>query len=194
MTHKEIKIYDEISTLDLVAPNLWEVDRCFSNETLSWLQSIYENENNEFIVGGLKKRLQLKYGSKDFSRLNQLGLDMLSAMQDITGENLTFIESKYWIDMPQFGCQTHSDEPDLYCCYQVYLYSTNQRINDYEPSIIVEKMLLAEGAEFLHVDPPYQISFRPNRGYININSDLKKHWVPGRWDTRISVMFQYARV
>lgn len=191
---QQVKIYDEISSIGSVGPNLYEVDRCFSPSTLSWLRSIYENEGNEFIVGGLKKRLQLKFGSPDYARLNLMGLEMLPCMETLTGTGLRFVEPKYWIDMPQFGCQKHSDAPDLYCCYQIYLYSSNQCAKDHTSTTVTQFELLAEGAEFLHVDPPYQIPFLPNRGYININSDLKPHWVPGRWDTRISVMFQYARV
>lgn len=194
MSVQKVKIYDETADVKLVAPNLWEVDQCFSKETLAWLQSIYETEGNEFVAVGLKKRLQLKFGSEDFAKLNQIGVDILPMVSTIIGTPVELAEVKYWIDLPQFGCQSHSDAEELYCAFQIYLYSSNQRVKDFTSTEITHFELLAEGAEFTHVDPPYQILFKPNHGYINLNSDLKPHWVPGRWDTRISVIFQFRRV
>ena len=189
-----VKFYDETSQVLAITPTLWEVDRCFSDPTVEWMQSIYETPGNEFQVGGLKKRIQLKFGSDDFSRLNQIGLDMLPVLSSIVDNDLSFAEVKYWVDFPNFGCQMHADSEDLFCSYQVYLYSSNQIVKHFTDSNVTDYELLAEGAIFHNVDPPHQIEFRPNHGYINLNTDLKPHWVPGRWDTRISVMFQYARV
>ena len=192
-THK-VKFYDEISSVEAVTSTLWEIDQCFSSGTLEWMQSIYESEGNEFIVGGLKKRMQLKFGSHDFARLNQIGVDMIPEISRVVGHDLNFAEVKYWVDLPQFGCQMHADAENLLCSYQIYLYSSNRRSKDFTGVNIENNLLLAEGAEFYHVDPPHQIKFVPNHGYINLNTDLKQHWVPGRWDTRVSVMFQYTRV
>lgn len=194
MNIQKIKFYDEISDASEVAPNLWQVSNCFSPTTLVWLQSIYQTAGNEFIAGDLKKRLQLKFGSQDYARLNQIGLDMLPEMCRLFEHDLRFVEVKYWVDLPQFGCQMHSDSEDLLCSYQIYLESSNRLVKKFTTTCVTEQELLAEGAIFDHVDPPCQIEFAPNNGYINWNSDLKPHWVPGRWDTRISVMFQYGRV
>ena len=187
---QQVKIYDETSLVDPVAVNLWEVDQCFGNETYQWLKSIPESEHNEFFCGGLKKRLQLKHSSDDFARINQIGIDMTTAMSEIVGQPLQLMDTKYWIDLPQFGCQTHEDAPEIYVSYQVYVYSGLSDAGDW----FHERIIPAQGAKFLHIDPPVQIQFRPNHGYINLNSDLKPHRVDGTWDTRISVMFQYSRV
>jgi hypothetical protein len=193
MTTQQVKIYDEISQVIDVAPNLWQVDKCFSNSTLRWLQSIDENEGNEFIAGALKRRLQLKFGSHDFARLNQIGIEQKESLEIIVGNNLELAEVKYWIDLRQFGCQMHSDAPELFVNYQVYLDSCNHNLSRYHPDKKPDDLLLAKGAEFHHVTPPFLIDFVPNRGYINLNADLKNHCVASRWDVRTSVMFQYAR-
>lgn len=187
---QQVKIYDEISTLSPVALNLWEVDRCFGDETYQWLKGLPNNGNNAFFCSGLGQRLQLKHGSEDFVRINQIGMDMSNTMSDIVAQPLQLMDTKYWIDLPQFGCQTHEDAPEIYVSYQVYVYSGLSDAGDW----FHEKIGPAQGAKFLHVTPPVQIQFRPNHGYINLNSDLKPHRVDGTWDTRISVMFQYSRV
>jgi hypothetical protein len=182
MSIQQVKLYDTLSSLDLVAPNLWTVDSCFDQSTFQWLKDIVETEGNEFVAGALKKRLQLRYNMQDQVRLNEIGLKQKSALSEIAGCDLEFMESKYWLDLPQFGCQVHNDAPDLYVNYQIYIYTS--------PGADAPCV----GAEFLHVDPPYLVDFKPNYGYININSDLKKHWVYGGHAIRTSVMFQYARV
>jgi len=189
-TTQQVKIYDETSLVKLVAPDLWEVDQCFGDKTYQWLKTIPDTGANEFFCGGLGKRLQLKHGSNDFACINQIGLDMSLGMSNIVGHSLQLMDTKYWIDLPLFGCQTHTDSSDIYVSYQVYIYSGLSDAGKW----FHEKIAPAQGAKFLHVDPPVQIEFKPNHGYINLNSDLKPHRVDGTWDTRISVMFQYSRV
>jgi len=182
MTSQQIKIYDVLSSLELVAPNLWTVEQCFDTTTFEWLAGIVETQGNEFVAGALKKRLQLKYNTQDQARLNEIGLSQVTSLSTLAGCKLNFIEAKFWLDLPQFGCQIHSDAPELYVNYQVYIHTS--------PGADVPCV----GAEFLHIVPPYQVELRPNYGYININSDLKPHWVYGGHGTRTSVMFQYTRV
>lgn len=182
MISQQVKIYDTLSTVESVAPNLWIVDNCFDDKTFEWLAGIVETDGNEFVAGALKKRLQLKHNTHDQARLNEIGREQITSLSALAGCDLNFVESKFWLDLPQFGCQVHGDAPDLYVNYQVYIHTS--------PGADVPCV----GAEFLHVDPPCQVGFKPNHGYININSDLKPHWVPGGHATRTSVMFQYARV
>ena len=189
-TTQEVNIYDKVSLVELAAPNLWEVDQCFGDETYQWLKSIPNDGRNEFFCGGLGRRLQLKHGSDDFALINAIGISMSDAIGCIVGQSLQLMDTKYWIDLPQFGCQTHEDSPEIGVSYQVYIYSG---LSD-AASWFNEKIGPAQGAKFMHIDPPVQIKFVPNHGYINLNSDLKPHRVDGSWDTRISVMFQYARV
>ncbi len=194
MLVQQVKIYDEIAQIKNVAPNLWQVDNCFSDSTLKWLQSIDENEGNEFVAGALKRRLQLKFGSHDFARLNEIGLEQKRSLEEIVKHELSLAEVKYWIDLRQFGCQMHADSSDLFVSYQIYLDSCNHNFSKYHPDKSIHDLLLSRGADFYHIDPPYQIVFSPNRGYINLNTDQKDHCVESRWDVRTSVMFQYARV
>jgi len=205
-THaQEVKIYDETSLVNLVAPNLWEVDQCFGQQTYQQLRDIVDTQNNMFVCGNLKKRLELCHASPGTALIEQIGSDMSNALSQLVGESLNFMTAKYWLDLPTFGCQTHQDSKDIFISYQIYLGSSFQdeirseqhktdsvNIIDYLDN--TNDAVMARGAKFLHVDPPVQIEFKPNHGYINLNSDLKLHRVDGTWDTRLSVMFQYARV
>lgn len=182
MSVQEIKIYDCQSRATLVAPNTWVVDRAFSPETLEWLQHIVENENNEFQVSRPHKRLLLKNG-QDYARLQQIGLDIIPALNNITGQDLNLMIVKFWLDLPGFGCQVHNDAEDILVSYQVYV-DTDGQLSD-RP---------CHGVEFLHVDPTYEVEIKPNHGYINLNTDLKLHQVTPGAGTRSSVIFQYNRV
>jgi hypothetical protein len=202
---QEVKLYDKISLAELVAPNLWEVDRCFGEDTYQRLKNIVDTPGNEFGCSYLKKRLELTSSSLEFALLNQIGQDMSAALEIIVGEPLVFMTAKYWLDLPAFGCQTHADAKEIFVSYQVYLSSSfgdEIRSPQHKDSNIktityldnASNDIVAKGAKFLHCDPPVQVEFKPNHGYISLNSDLKPHRVDGSWDTRISVMFQYARV
>jgi hypothetical protein len=202
---QQVKIYDETSLVTSVAPNLWEVDQCFGQETHQLLRDIVDTRNNMFVCGDLKKRLELSHSSPGTALIDQIGSNMTNALSQLSGVSLNFMIAKYWLDLPTFGCQTHQDSKDIFISYQIYLGSAFQdeirsaqhrtdsvNIIDYLDN--TTDAVMARGAKFLHVDPPVQIEFKPNHGYINLNSDLKLHCVDGTWDTRLSVMFQYARV
>jgi hypothetical protein len=206
MSIQQVKLYDTLSSLELVAPNLWEIDQCFSSDTLQRLISIPDIPDTEFRTAGLKKRLELGRPSSHFDFIDCIGKEMEHKLSQIVDQPLFHLTSKYWIDLPAFGCQEHYDSKDIFVSYQIYLSSslTNEIRSDQHRnsnqdliSLIDEKPsigLSAIGAEFSHVSPPVQIQFRTNHGYLNLNSDLKLHQVQGSWDTRLSVMFQYARV
>jgi hypothetical protein len=202
---QEVKIYDKISLVNLVAPNLWEVDQCFGEETYQQLQNIVDTQYAEFVCGGLKKRLELSRTSPGSALIDQIGTNMTQSLSQLAGQSLSFMTAKYWLDLPTFGCQTHQDSEDIFVSYQVYLSSAlsneirSEQHKDSNIDVIdyldnTNDAVMAQGAKFLHVDPPVQIEFKPNHGYINLNSDFKLHRVDGTWDTRLSVMFQYARV
>jgi len=202
---QQVKIYDEISSATLAAKNLWEIDQCFSSDTHQRLRGIVETQGNEFVCAGLRKRLELTPSSSEFLLLDQIGQQMCDSLSTLTGYSLKFMTVKYWLDLPGFGCQLHQDAEDIFVSYQVYLGSSftdeirseqnkGSTDNTIKCANDEKNMLMARGAKFMHTDPPVQIEFKPNHGYINLNSDLKLHQVDGTWDTRISVMFQYARV
>jgi len=113
--------------------------------------------------------------SNDHRRLQQVGLDLVPGLDKLTGQNLNFMVSKFWLDLPGFGCQVHHDAADIAVTLQVYIDNDGDTV----------------GAEFLHVDPSIQIPIEPNCGYLNLNTDLKEHQVIASNGTRTSVVFQY---
>jgi hypothetical protein len=175
---QQVKIYDEISLVESVAPNCWEIDQCFSPDTLKWLQDIVVNDGNEFEVTRPHHRLWLKPGT-DYNRLQQIGLDIIPELNKLTGKDLNLMIVKYWLDLPNFGCQPHSDSLDIVVTYQVYV---DVHSGSDQP---------CHGVEFMHVDPAYEIAIKPNHGYINLNVDSKLHQVIRGSGTRTSVVFQY---
>lgn len=204
-TTQQVKIYDETSLVTSLAPNLWEVGQCFSQTTYHQLRTIIDTQPNSFECVALKKRLELTNNSPGQQLISRIGYNMTPSIGALVGHELKFMVSKYWLDLPAFGCQTHKDSEEIFVSYQVYLGSSlKDEIRSAEHKMGNAEFihylntrgsdLMAQGAKFLHVDPPVQIEFKPNHGYLNLNSDLKLHRVDGTWDTRISVMFQYARV
>jgi hypothetical protein len=177
-TTQQVNIYDETSLVTSVAPNCWEVDHCFSADTLQWLQDITINTGNEFEVTRPHHRLWLKPGA-DYNRLQQIGLDIIPKLNEITGQDLNLMIVKYWLDLPNFGCQPHADAADIVVTYQVYV---DVHSDSDQP---------CHGVEFMHVDPGHEINLQPNHGYINLHVDSKIHRVVQGLGTRTSVVFQY---
>ena len=182
MSMQQVKIYDTISDVNLLATNTWIVDQAFSSDTLGWMQEIWVNEENEFQVVRPHRRLLLK-PSADYRLLQQIGLDMVPSLSQLVGIDLNFMIAKYWLDLPGFGCQIHHDSPEIIVSFQIYVNAIDQSGD--QP---------CHGVEFLHMGEPYEVDIRPNHGYINLNTDLKLHRVLPGASTRTSVMFQYNRV
>ena len=132
-----------------IASNLWIVKDCFDPDTMIWLNDIKTNMDNRFSVSRPHLRLLLDDG-KDHQRLQQLGLDLLPGLNKLTNYNLNFMVSKFWLDLPGFGCQVHHDATDIIVTLQVYIDNDGDTV----------------GAEFLHVNPSIQIP---------IEIQLKKH-------------------
>jgi len=175
-----IEIHDSQAKCELVAPNLWVVDNCFGPDTLSWMQGIVDSTGNTWTSAGLDKRLELKEENHDYQRLKSIGKKQAGTIGNIVEKNLNFMDVKFWLDLPQFGCQVHSDSEDIVVSYQVYVYKFD------------DSSTVVRGAEFLHVEPPYRVEIEPNKGYLNYNIDAKEHWVYGGHGIRHSVMFQYC--
>ena len=168
--------------MSLFRTNLWEVDIFFGNDTFDWLLVIADTAGNEFVVQQPAKRLQLSDRMPDQQRLVGIALDIKDAISQIVGYKLEFMTAKFWLDLPQFGCQMHKDSADIFVSYQVYIHTIG------DPDIP------CHGAEFFHSGDPYEIALRPNHGYINLNIDEKDHRVFAGHGIRQSINFQFLRV
>lgn len=166
--------FGQNSIVTNVAENLWIIENAFDKSTLQWLQQIVTNTENQFQVTRPHNRLSL-LPSEDYNRIQQLGLDLIPKLNSITDQDLNFMIAKYWLDLPGFGCQIHHDADDILVTFQCYLNHDGNTV----------------GAEFLHSDPSIQIPIETNSGYINLNTDLKKHQVISGVGTRQSIAFQY---
>lgn len=182
MPASKVKIYDEFSEVSLVRSNLWEVDRCFGDATFQWLQGVVDTPGNVFVTQAPVKRLQLGEQMHDQQRLIAVANQMAEPIGEIVGHKLAPMTAKFWLDLPQFGCQMHRDSPEIFLTYQVYIHT------------IGDPALPCHGVEFFHDGEPYEIPLKPNHGYINLNIDTKEHRVFAGHGIRHSVNFQFMRV
>jgi hypothetical protein len=180
---QKVKLYDEISLVTLIAPNCWQIDNAFSGGTLHRLQRMIDNDNNLFRPTKPDRRLILSAGP-DLNWLDQIGQNLIPGMEQVTGIKLKLMDVKYWLDLPNFACQPHPDSPEIIVSCQIYLD---------HPDAPTPR-LTSRGVEFMHVEPSYEIVYKPNRGYINLNTDGKIHQVQAGIGMRSSIMFQFNRV
>ena len=176
----EVNGFGQDSKFTLVAPNLWWVYDAFDNGTLEWMQGIYVDTNNKFEVSRPHNRLLLANGV-DQRKLQEIGRMLLPDLEKILDLKLSLMISKFWLDLPNFGCQPHGDSAEIIVTLQIYV--DVKHIEDHE--------LRLYGAEFMHVDPLIEAPIVENCGYLNLNTDRKVHQVQGGYGTRQSVAFQY---
>jgi hypothetical protein len=159
---------------------LWWVYDAFNNGTLEWMQGIYVNTNNKFEVGRPHNRLLLANGA-DNRTLQAVGRSLIPELEKMLSQKLNLMISKFWLDLPNFGCQPHGDSAEIIVTLQIYV----------DVKHIEDHKLRLYGAEFMHVDPAVEAPIVANCGYLNLNTDQKVHQVIGGLGTRQSVAFQY---
>jgi len=177
---EEVNGFGQDSKFKLAAPNLWWVHDAFDNDTLEWLQGIYVNTNNKFEVSRPHNRLLLANGG-DQKKLQAVGRSLIPELEKMLSRKLNLMISKFWLDLPNFGCQPHGDSAEIIVTLQIYV--DVKHIEDHE--------LRLYGAEFMHVDPTVEAPIVANCGYLNLNTDQKVHQVVGGYGTRQSIAFQY---
>ena len=177
---EEVNGFGQDSKFDPVAPALWWVHDAFDNDTLEWLQGIYVNTSNKFEVSRPHNRLLLANGG-DQKKLQKVGRSLIPELEKMLNLKLNLMVSKFWLDLPDFGCQPHGDSAEIIVTLQIYV--DVKHIEDHE--------LRLYGAEFMHVDPSIEAPIVANCGYLNLNTDQKVHQVVGGYGTRQSIAFQY---
>lgn len=170
------------NSFDYAAPNLWYANNVFDQSTLDWIRTLRHDMTTVFHVTRPENRLLLA-DSDATQYINKLGSSFVPTLNEVTGVNLNFMTAKYWLDLPNFGCQIHSDSEEIIATMQVFV---DLVYNDQWPTRVQIR-----GTEFMHVDPYIEIPLAENCGYLNLNTDLKKHRVIGGMGLRCSVAFQY---
>jgi hypothetical protein len=187
MTHSnttvpEVNGFGQTVNFDPVAPNLWFVNNTFDQDTFLWMKGLMYDTNTVYNVTRPEGRLIL--ADCDATRhIQEIGAGLIPQLNKITGQNLNLMVAKYWLDLPHFGCQPHSDSKEIIVTLQIYI---DVVYNDIWPS-----NLQIHGAEFMHIDPPVETPLTVNGGYLNLNTDLKQHQVLGGMGSRCSIAFQY---
>ena len=185
MTHnnintEEVNCFGQDVKFELAAPNLWWVHNTFDDDTLKWMQSIYVNLDNKFEVTRPERRLLLADGA-DNRTLQEIGRMLVPSLEKMLDLKLNLMISKFWLDLPYFGCQPHGDSSEIIVTLQIYV----------DVKHIEDHQLRMYGAEFMHVDPLIEAPIIENCGYLNLNTDQKIHQVTWGCGTRQSVTFQY---
>jgi|TARA_R110000868_G_scaffold297653_1_gene557975 hypothetical protein len=176
----EVNGFGQDSKFKLAAPNLWWVYDAFNDDSLNWLQSIYVNTANKFEVSRPHNRLLLANGV-DQKKLQAVGRSLIPELEKMLSQKLNLMVSKFWLDLPNFGCQPHGDSAEIIVTLQIYV--DVKHLKDHETRLY--------GAEFMHVEPTIEAPIVENCGYLNLNTDQKVHRVVGGCGTRQSVAFQY---
>lgn len=177
----EVNGFGKTVNFETSAPNLWWVHNAFSTETLTWMQGIYIDMQNKFEVTRPEKRLLLTDGV-DHQRIQSIGAGLTPKLEKVLNKKLNFMTAKFWLDLPNFGCQPHGDSAEIIVTLQIYV----------DVKHIEEHQLRLYGAEFMHVDPPIEAPLKANCGYLNLNTDQKVHKVNGGYGVRQSIAFQYT--
>ena len=180
----EVNGFGQDSKFELAAPNLWWVYDAFDDDTLKWMQSIYINMDNTFEVTRPDKRLLLANGV-DQKKLQAVGRSLIPELEKMLNHKLNLMVSKFWLDLPNFGCQPHGDSAEIIVTLQLYVdvkHIESQTYNAFK----------LHGAEFMHVDPTVTAPIIENCGYLNLNTDQKVHLVRPGIGTRQSIAFQYT--
>ena len=166
----------------LVAPDLWFVSNIFDTESLNWMQGLMFDLNTVYEVTRPDRRLMMS-DCNALQHIHHIGLSLIPTLNDVVNQKLNLMTSKYWLDLPQFGCPMHHDSQTIIVTLQVYIDMT------WDPAIPGD--LRPRGAQFMHVDPPVEAPTKVNGGYLNLNFDRKKHEVLPSMGSRCSVAFQY---
>jgi len=187
MTHSnttvpEVNGFGQTVNFELAAPNLWWVHNAFDNKTLQWMQNIYVDMNNTFEVARPDKRLLLANGN-DNHWLQNIGVSLVPKLENLLNKKLNFMVAKFWLDLPEFGCQPHGDSEEIVVTLQIYV----------DVKHIPDSTYPLYGAEFMHVEPYVESPLKENCGYLNLNTDQKVHRVIGGYGVRQSIAFQYNR-
>ena len=185
MTHNnttapEVNGFGQTVNFDPVAPNLWFVHDTFDQDTLHWMQGIYVDMDNTFEVTRPDKRLQLADGN-DYRKLQNIGVSLVPKLEELLNIKLNLMVAKFWLDLPEFGCQPHGDSNEIIATLQIYV----------DIKHIADSNLPLYGAEFMHVKPYVEAPLKENCGYLNLNTDQKVHRVIGGYGVRQSIAFQY---
>jgi hypothetical protein len=186
----EVSNFGQDSKFTLVAPNLWWVYDAFDNGTLEWMQDIYVNMDNTFEVSRPDKRLLLADGA-DNRTLQEIGRMLIPDLEKMLSLKLNLMVTKFWLDLPLFGCQPHGDSAEIIVTLQIYVDVKHIKKRELQLSDAEFNEIRLYGAEFMHVDPAIEAPIVANCGYLNLNTDQKVHRVISRVGTRQSVAFQY---
>jgi len=177
----EVNGFGKTIKFEPVAPNLWWVHDTFDLDTLKWMQGIYIDMQNKFEVTRPEKRLLLTDGV-DQQRIQSIGAGLTPKLEKVLNKKLNFMIAKFWLDLPNFGCQPHADSKEISVTLQIYI--DVKHLKDHKSRL--------SGAEFMHVDPPIEAPLVANCGCLNLNTDQKIHQVKSGIGMRQSIAFQYT--
>ena len=147
------------------------------------MQGICVNMDNTFEVTRPDNRLLLADGA-DNRALQEIGRMLIPDLEKILDLKLNLMVSKFWLDLPNFGCQPHGDSAEITVTLQIYVDVKYVETKTYHAFKL-------HGAEFMHVDPTIEAPMIENCGYLNLNTDQKVHQVLPGIGTRQSIGFQY---
>lgn len=155
---------------------LWEMRDVFSKDYLDYIDTFLDRGHNWFMDRRLS-RLSLPADTLD-QPFESAGIALAQKISQVIGETLCLRHAKLLLDLPgNHGVPTHVDDPSILVMCQVYLTGSLRPL---------------PGTTFL--DPrQHTIQYQVNHGYININTDAKRHNSLPTTDLRCSMALQFHR-
>lgn len=137
-----------------VHPTLYEINNVFNDEFLADIDARCEHG----LTWAMDRRLA-RLSQTDHDFFEQSGREFQTLLSDLAGQEVWYRIGKLFLDLPGAEVPLHSDANDIDIMTQVYLHGTAPNL---------------PGTTFL--EPViHSVKNNYNCGYINFNSDKKKH-------------------
>lgn len=102
-----------------------------------------------------------------FATLNDHIIDLIPQIRELTNKEINAACTRVWADYPGYTISRHLDNDAVYITLQVYLNTGDESL----------------GTRFANnMTAPYEhtIPYRPNFGYLMVNTDYNYHGIVGR--------------
>lgn len=160
--------------IEIIPGEVWQIENCFDDPTLSWLRTVASDQNSVFEAAPLAGRMQLSE-CDNWKQIQEIGRAFEPWVASITNTQPSLTVAKYWIDDPGFSCAPHLDDVHILITLQIYL-ETNAE---------------GHGVKFLPIG--YEVPLQANVGYLHLNDPPKMHRVKAGDGKRVSLNIQFAR-
>ena len=142
----------------------WMIDQCKQQDisSFSWEplgDSVYTQAHTP-------RRMLICEESNIFSVLGKHVLGLIPQIKEITNKEIGSASTRVWADYPGYTINRHLDNDAVYITLQVYLSGGDESLGT--------RFACGKTSPYEHIIP-----YRPNTGYIMVNTDYNYHGMVG---------------